>query len=721
MTTLTRHSPYLRALTGIVFLCASGAALADPACPVGRLDGLRDGETRVPQLDVARMWVERDNRRQAASNGMPLCERDLIVTTANVSAIVQLGSSGDHSHDITIYPDSSIRLKKPNSLELVAGRLFASLHDVFDIWTTFGVLGARGTQFEVALTQEGLDVTQLEGETQFPKKALAAMNPAVLGKQPDLLSVDFAWVPVAYSFYDDSTGTLSVVPKGMQFTFRSKDPSALRIAKLEPGVCERVSDASSAVVSTTRAKISSRNTNLNFAASERAKAFLEARKSALCADSNAARAQLIRVYADWGQPLDALYLVSKMANRQEVTSRADVVASLALATRLSGESDQAIAGYRAALAINPRYAVAYSGIGDSYRDLGLAAYAHSNNPQALAYFDQAQSAYERALQSDVSATDAGWNQSLPLTNIGELNLFRAVVQPDQAAALLGTAEGYFNKALANAGGDAPFATVGLARANLIRAKLIPDVTVASGGAFWETVARQLLEDRKVAALRKPFAEAARALLKPLMAAHPDLSAAAEADSAALLVLGKRPDAAGAALNAIELDPHNADAYAAFAAADTNLKRKRLYAVTAASIDYPAFQVIATARQKMQRAGDIPAVAANRIVANPSTLVFTATALEQTVTVTVNGTATLPIDSVSINGGDAASFQIRGDTCSGGQFAPNQSCAITVVLTGAGGNVAYMAAAPRKRSFSSTLTIRSSALRIETSIDLSASL
>src|SRR5207237_912185 len=122
----------------------------------------------------------------------------------------------------------------------------------------------------------------------------------------------------------------------------------------------------------------------------------------------------------------------------------------------------------------------------------------------------------------------------------------------------------------------PFAEVGLARVDLVKAQLVRTRRLPQGLSFWDSWQQGMEEARRVQEERKPFLDAAEKALNETRARYPGISVAAEVKGEVNEERRDRRAAAEQFGRAIELDPHNAVAYLWFSRTVRGRDQKRLY-------------------------------------------------------------------------------------------------------------------------------------------------
>jgi hypothetical protein len=133
------------------------------------VDGIKVDDEKRDEVDRRQLSVERGGTANPGRNGMPLCFGDIVVTGAQVTAILRLDAEPGIDRTLTLSPNTTTELTDSSSIFLRIGRLFVSLHGRFDIKTVFARLGARGTEFDVTVTNDLVDVVSSRARwTSFP-------------------------------------------------------------------------------------------------------------------------------------------------------------------------------------------------------------------------------------------------------------------------------------------------------------------------------------------------------------------------------------------------------------------------------------------------------------------------------------------------------------------------------------------------------------------------
>ena len=304
-----------------VFVIGTMAALPALAGPTpetscaqvaGRVDGIQIASQRLDAVESDQMSVQRGAAVMAGVSGMPLCYGDIITTGSSVTALLRLDEVADNEKDITLYPNSMTEIIDSSSVFLKLGRLFASLRGRFDVKTVFGILGARGTEFQAAVAEGGLDIIQLEGSLEY--------LPVAGSESSQKISTPFReWG------YLHGQNSFRAIATTEMFQGKKKRPAAniqidrltrlstgqgrpTRIVSADADLVRKVVDSNSETVIVTRPQLPSQSLIQTFESRERrAQAYRQARlRTILTPERHEAFEQLARVYADWAEAGKAL-------------------------------------------------------------------------------------------------------------------------------------------------------------------------------------------------------------------------------------------------------------------------------------------------------------------------------------------------------------------------------------------------------------------------------
>lgn len=643
-------------VSAALLLVAAGLLTAEAnACDVvGRVDGLLLGKDKVTKLDAGQMSIARGDKTLAIDDGMPVCEDDVITARSGVVAIVRVGNDAERDNAITLYGEAIITVESPSGITAKIGRIFALLRGTFDVRTSFGTLGARGTQFEVNATAAQAEVIQLEGEVE-----VTGANAAAGARVRPLEQLDLS----------AATG---------------QKPRALSAES-----CANVTAKHSGVVSGTRPELPFEASGRSAGRESVVREFARARQRVLCEKQTDATAELARAWADYAEPGGVLKLIHALPPSGDSRDAALYANSAGNAYRQLGQAEPAMGWYERALQIDPNFAFPHNGIGDARRDLGLAALGRGDGAGALREFDLAQKSHEKSLDRSLWGKGGGTNRAIPMVNLGELALLRIAAEPAQSATLLDAAQQWFTRAQAEAGTDYAFAELGLARLDFMRALTIPDVEV-QGPEGWNLVGAQLAAGFATGLARKPHVDEAKRRLRNLLDKHPEFSAASLLLGEVHQLYGKRDDAKKHFRAAIRFDPHNVLAYLRLTQilkSNSESAERKLYEAAFRSAAHPALvpamegkaKVVESAKPKAE-VRDVRALAPS-----VSTVTFGSNYDRQSesVTFTNSGSAAVTVGTISITGDDASAFSVSAGRCANRELAPGASCEVQVRYTGTG--------------------------------------
>ena len=636
-------------------LVASASSAQAQFCsdPVGRLAGFVVGEESVTVVDDSYLSVKRGEADVAATNGMPICPGDVITIEVGAAAIMELGQNGQSANEVTLVGRSIIEVENPGTITARIGRIFALLRGKFDVRISDGsTLGARGTQFELRVG-DTIEVTQLEDRVELTRP----------------------------------TGETLVVEARQQLSAPGAGPGAATTMDLDRGRCGEVTRANSTIVARTRPQLPTENHVPALAAATRSEVFAAARERFLCDQQGASRIELVQAYADWGRSDSVLELVEGLPAGSSARQRAVYAASVGDGYRQVGEADTAVAWYRQALDADASFAVPYNGIGDALRDRALANMRPNGRgaPASVAAdFAAAENAYLRALSPDLDGLREIPKRTAVFINLGDLALLRTTVDPATANDQLAAAVHWFERALEDTGQDAPFAEVGLARVDLLRAALIPDVTIEGGDlGIGERLAVQLAIGALVELQRRPHRAAARDRLERVLARYGEFSAAALALGQVYVQMGDRTSAAARFRTAIRSDPSNVIAYSHLANSlpgNRNREERALYESAYRAAVRPTAQPILERRFDLRgtlRAAPI-VLDIRALSPSPPALNFQRTDREgQVVTFTNTGAQPATVGAISITGANSQVYRRTGGSCASQTLQPQGSCTVIV--------------------------------------------
>jgi beta-lactam-binding protein with PASTA domain/Flp pilus assembly protein TadD len=555
----------------VVSLALVPPIVPEPACgdPAGRVDGIKVDDEKRDEVDRKQMSVERGAVANPGRNGMPLCFGDVIVTGAQVTAILRLDAEPETDRTITLSPNTTTELTDSSSIFLRIGRLFVSLHGRFDVKTVFARLGARGTEFDVTVTKDAVDVVQLEGTLDVLPTAPAAAASQDAAAGP--------WTP------DDGP---RLQPAPMRLDPLTRGTIGRRTAQLPPvdeTLVRKIVEANANAILITRPAVPSENViDVYDPAGARAAAYREARFRTVWSPEQKEHFQRLGdVYHDWAEAGKATRAYEKAGaivparpeTPRQLNARGNVL-------RLSGDLDGAERLYQQAIAADPLFAFPYNGLGDVYHDRSLAALDKGQRLEAYALAQKSRDWYQQSLEPQRWGKEGGPNRAVALYNLGEILRELGDIAASEPAVTdyspvkqyYADADKRFQEALAESGGQSPFALVGRARVRISEARVY--------------------QATRRSDLSKQALDEAQAQLLKTITAYPKFAVARQALGDALEQRGQREQAVVAYSQAVELDPQNATAYFKVATTLEELGRTdqaRAYYGTYARVESPVFR------------------------------------------------------------------------------------------------------------------------------------
>ena len=548
------------------------AVVPEPTCgdPAGRVDGIKVDEEKRDEVDRRQLSVERGGAASPGRNGMPLCFGDVIVTGAQVTAILRLDAEPGTDRTLTLSPNTTTELTDSSSIFLRIGRLFVSLHGRFDIKTVFARLGARGTEFDVTVTNDLVDVIQLEGTLDVVPVATTLTGSENVTSGP--------WTPDALPFLQPAPMQLQPLTRGSvgRRTPRSLPP-------VDETLVRKIVDTNANAILITRPETPSENViDVYDSNAARAAAYREARFRTVWSPEQKEHFQRLGdVYHDWVEGQKATRAYAKAGDVP--AARPDTPRQLNArgnALRLTGDLDGAEKLYQQAIAGDPLFAFPYNGLGDVYRDRSLAALDKGQRLQAYQFGLKSRDFYQQSLEPQRWGKEGGPNRAVALANLGEILRQLGDIQASEpgqtdfspAKQFYVDADKRFQEALGESGNQSPFAQVGRAR-----------VKISEAGLY--QIGRR-------PDLSKQALDQAQSQLERTIAAYPKFAVARQTLGDALDQSGQRERAVAAYSQATQLDPQDATAYFKVASTLDRLGRTdqaRAYYGTYARVESPAFR------------------------------------------------------------------------------------------------------------------------------------
>jgi serine/threonine-protein kinase len=585
-------------VVAVAVLAAGGNAAPNPACdPAGRIDGILVGGDTRTAVAPGQLRVVRASGLLPGQNGFPICYHDVVVTGPGVTATLRLTNSQDDQW-ITLSPETTTEIVDESSIALRIGRVFALLRGRFDVRTVYALLGARGTQFEVGVGADGLDVTQLEG----------VLDISPVAQQPPAL----AWAPgrpvlLAAGYGGPAPGRQAAPPplrleRLTRLTLGRGQPQ--RILATSEAQVRAIVDVNSVAIAATRPETPSQNVIKVYESREEAtRSYREARFWSIWDPARLEYFEKLgNCYADWTEPTRAVRAYQKAAAVTRDSREAGrYYNNIGNAHRLAGELDAAEAAYRRAIDASPSFAFPYNGWGDVYRERALAEADRGRRESAVAALARARELYRKSLDPSLWGKEGGANRAVPMDNLGLVSLHLGeIALADGNAAGVAEAEGHFREAerrFQDALGQSsqwPFPLVGLGRLH-----------AAEAGVYTARGDREGA-DRTLAR--------AEAQMTRVVTQFPSLAVARSTLGIVLDQAGKTEQAAEQFRRATELDPQYALAYFRLGVALDRLGRAdqaQLYFRTYARVESPIFKdgarmAMATGALRPSRAPELAA-------------------------------------------------------------------------------------------------------------------
>lgn len=454
----------------LVAIAPTVSAAQDSGCSgivVGKVRGIQVSAEEVEVAPADQIKLIRGASSPAVQNGMPLCAGDDVTVQGDSVLVMSLGDSIDNQADITLYAFATVELADPRSIFVRVGRMFATLRGIFEARLPFARLGAKGTEFQVNVTDNGAEIIQLEGELDV--EPLNVVDGMIPGIDPNSIFRASFQAQDPYSYSRRERKKMSQQPpvtlgrlSTLVLSADGKTPPRVSGAG-EDVVRKTIDENASAILAAQPAEPSAaipRNFNTK---EERARVYREARfRSVWSPEDKRSFEALGDVYLDWGHPRKALRSYEK-AGENEDTGRQIAINynNLGNAYRLAGMSKEAQSYFEKALRANPRFAFPYNGLGDVYQDLARAEIDRGNSSAAENLLSKADEYYNKSLDRSLWGKEGGQNRAIPLYHLGENALLKGK---------LDDSEHYFHEALKEAP-SYPFARIGLGRVSATRSQI----------------------------------------------------------------------------------------------------------------------------------------------------------------------------------------------------------------------------------------------------------
>ncbi|HEX4998351.1 MAG TPA: PASTA domain-containing protein [Terriglobia bacterium] len=592
-----RHLAAFLVIAVVLALPLPFRAVAPPPCSesAGLVDGFTLNGLTAEKADLREVSVERGGTPVPMQKGLPLCYGDVIVTGPQVAATIFLAAPPAAPVRLTLAENTTTQLVDQSSILLKLGRLFVSLHGRFEIRTFLAKLSAGGTEFEVNVTPDNLEVIQLSGTLEVIPESVALLPPLrglAQAFRHDLVLEGYGTSSEGWKSYFVPASIRQETPVKVdrlkRLTMSRRERPDIQAA--DETLVRRVVDNNSATIVATRPALPSQNIIRVFpTADARAAAYRVARFETIWDPSRAEMFERLGdVYADWAEA-DSAVRAYKEAGSSPHTGQALATYhnNLGNIRRLAGDLDSAEESYRQALAIDLNFAFPYNGLGDVYRDRALAAVDRGQTLLANDLGLKARDYYQQSLGRELRGKEGGPNRAIALTNLGNILVLlgewsaartgqvdRPTREEEQAfrdaTRYFEEAESRFNDAQSESP-DSPFAVVGF-------------------GRLWAAQARMYEAQKQIDPAKQALAKA-RTQLEKAVSGYPKFSVAQQALGVFLDQIGE-PDQATAHLQqATALDPQNALAYFQLATSLSKLGRSeeaRPYFRTYLHIESPAF-------------------------------------------------------------------------------------------------------------------------------------
>src|SRR5947207_117086 len=449
-------------LAAALFVGDAQTAFADPQdspCPraaAGTVTGIQIGSADVGVAPADQIILIRGGASQHVRKGMPLCADDHVTVQGKATLLMSLGENVESSADITLYAFASVELTDPRSIFLRIGKMFATLRGVFEARTTLARLGAKGTEFEVDVTELGIEVTQLEGEVEFQPVGSSAKAETLNPSREKLLLVRYQSPirPEQQLPPKSSTGPPVNLGRLSRLVFLPGGKGAPRTFEADEELVRQVIDTNATAILRARPLEASKSLIPNFRSNEeRARVYREARFRTIWSPEDQRYLQLLgNVYVDWTEAQKALRYY-RNAGKIQGGNRglALYYNNLGNAYRLAGSPKEAEAFFIKARDADSTLAFTYNGWGDVFCDLAQSEYDRGNPGQALEFLDRAAKLYLKSLDPVLQGKEDGQNRAIPNYHLGEVALQRIQWTTESTGSgktpELAEAQHYFEEAL----------------------------------------------------------------------------------------------------------------------------------------------------------------------------------------------------------------------------------------------------------------------------------
>ncbi len=423
-------------IRAILFLCAAGTTATfgqtDLPCPdagAGTISGIQVHSADAPLAPPDAVVLLRAGTSQVVRKGMPLCGGDHITVQGDTVLTMSLAEGDESAADVTLNAFATVELNNPHSISVRIGRMFATLRGFFEARTPVARLGAKGTEFQVEVTESGIDVVQLEGELEIDPTGPFATRETTY--RPGILPVNFQPVTPPQKKEvprKNPTGPLTRLTRLQRLVLVPSHGSTPEILPAAEDFVHKVVDENAVAILRSRPPESSRVVAPTFGSGkERADAYRAARfLTVWTPEKKEAFQSLGNVYSDWGEAQKALRSYYK-AGSADVSHRelALYYNNLGNAYRLAGLPKEAEGALNRAIAADEYFAFPYNGLGDVYLDLAQYAHDRDDGKNARDFLERAKDYYLRSLDRRLEGKEGGINRAIPLYHLGELSLLRA--------------------------------------------------------------------------------------------------------------------------------------------------------------------------------------------------------------------------------------------------------------------------------------------------------